>query len=108
MGCNFRSYANSEDVLRILHVHGNIDVVRALGNELEITARGVSKGTSLGVICELLHIDADGVVAFGDSGNDLPMKEYAGCFVAMGNATQDAKSAADFITGSVTEDGVAR
>lgn len=107
MGCNFRTYTDSEDVLRALDMYSDIEAVHALGNELEITAHGVSKGISLGVLCKSLHINVSDVVAFGDSGNDLSMKEYAGCFVAMGNATPDVKAAADFITGAVTENGVA-
>lgn len=108
MGCNFKSGTNCEAVLRILRAQSDATVVRALGNELEITAHGISKGSSIGVLCNLLSIDPHEVVAFGDSGNDLSMKENAGCFVAMGNATPAVKAAADFITGTVGDDGVAQ
>jgi hydroxymethylpyrimidine pyrophosphatase-like HAD family hydrolase len=45
-------------------------------------------------------------MAFGDGGNDIPLIEYAGTGVAMGNATDDVKAAADYVTGTVGEDGV--
>ena len=45
-------------------------------------------------------------MAFGDGGNDIPIIEYAGIGVAMGNATPDVKAAADYVTGSVDEDGI--
>lgn len=108
MGCNFKRCDDCEDILDTLRKRGDINVVRTLNNELEITACGVSKGDSLATLCKLLDIDSDMVVAFGDSGNDKSMKEYAGCFVAVGNATPEVKAVADFVTGTVSEDGVAQ
>ncbi|MFC5222768.1 Cof-type HAD-IIB family hydrolase [Bifidobacterium leontopitheci] len=48
----------------------------------------------------------DQVVAFGDGGNDATMLEFAGLGVAMGNATEPAKAAADYITDDVDHDGI--
>ena len=45
-------------------------------------------------------------MAFGDGGNDIPIIEYAGIGVAMGNATDDVKAAADYVTDTVDEDGI--
>lgn len=47
-------------------------------------------------------------MAFGDGGNDIDMLRYAGVGVAMGNATEDVKPAADYVTTEVDEDGVLR
>jgi hydroxymethylpyrimidine pyrophosphatase-like HAD family hydrolase len=47
-------------------------------------------------------------MAFGDGGNDLPMVRDAAVGVAMGNACDELKSVADYITSSVDEDGVSR
>lgn len=108
MGCSFRSYDSSKNTLHALQSNVPVNAVHASGNELEITANGVSKGKSLQILSKLLNIDQNNIVAFGDSGNDLPMKKYAGTFVAMGNASPDVKNAADYITGTVDENGVAR
>ena len=47
-------------------------------------------------------------IAFGDGGNDIDMLRYAGIGVAMGNATDETKQAADHVTGSVDDDGIAQ
>jgi len=47
-------------------------------------------------------------VAFGDMPNDVPMLQWAGLGVAMGNAHPEAAAAADEVTASNTDDGVAR
>ena len=46
-------------------------------------------------------------MAFGDGGNDIGMLRHAGIGVAMGNANDDVKNAADYITTSVDENGIA-
>ncbi|MEE1297049.1 MAG: Cof-type HAD-IIB family hydrolase [Bifidobacterium sp.] len=50
--------------------------------------------------------DASQAIAFGDGGNDIDMQRYAGLGVAMGNATDDTKQAADYVTDSVDDDGI--
>ena len=45
-------------------------------------------------------------MAFGDGGNDIAMLQHAGIGVAMGNAEDDVKQYADYITDSVDEDGI--
>lgn len=47
-------------------------------------------------------------IAFGDGGNDIDMLRYAGIGVAMGNATDETKQAADYVTGSVDDGGIAQ
>jgi hydroxymethylpyrimidine pyrophosphatase-like HAD family hydrolase len=47
------------------------------------------------------------VLAVGDSGNDIDMLEYAGISAAMANGTEEAKAAANTVTLSCEEDGVA-
>ncbi|MDD6365622.1 MAG: HAD hydrolase family protein [Stecheria intestinalis] len=48
------------------------------------------------------------MIAFGDAGNDRPMLEKAGIGVAMGNAKDDVKSAADLVADTCVNDGVAK
>ena len=66
-----------------------------------------SKGSVLIELSERLGIDRTEVMAIGDSGNDLSMMEHAGLAVAMANASPEIKQAADFITKSCEESGVA-
>jgi hydroxymethylpyrimidine pyrophosphatase-like HAD family hydrolase len=74
---------------------------------LEITLGGVHKGEVLAAFCAQLGIAAHSVVAFGDMPNDLPMLQWAGLGVAVANAHPLVLQAADVITLSNEEDGVA-
>lgn len=75
---------------------------------VEIVAAGVSKGLALSTLAGSLGIAREGIVAFGDGVNDLEMLAYAGCGVAMANASEAVRAAADAITGTVDEEGFAR
>ena len=72
-----------------------------------ITAPNVTKATALQELCDQRGIERTQVVAFGDSWNDLDMLNWAGLGVAMGNANEDVKAAADEIAGSHETEGVA-
>lgn len=72
-----------------------------------ITAAGVTKANALQRLCDRKDIDASQVVAFGDSWNDLDMLRWAGLGVAMANANDDVKNAADAHAGPHDEEGVA-
>ena len=75
---------------------------------LEVLPKGVSKGDALVRLADLLGIDIDEIMACGDEENDLSMIEAAGFGVAMGNAIDSVKEAADYITTSNDQDGVAQ
>lgn len=74
---------------------------------LEIMNKNASKGNALDGLCQELGLQADEVMALGDQGNDLTMIKFAGTGVAMGNATPEVKAAANEITLTNAEDGVA-
>jgi hydroxymethylpyrimidine pyrophosphatase-like HAD family hydrolase len=69
---------------------------------------GITKATGLEEVARPYEITADDVVAFGDMPNDVPMLRWAGLGVAMGNAHPDAIEAADEVTATNADDGVAR
>jgi Cof subfamily protein (haloacid dehalogenase superfamily) len=75
---------------------------------LEISAAGVSKASALARLCRRHGIAPSEVVAFGDMPNDLPLLGWAGHAVAVANAHPDVIAAADEVTTSNDEDGVAR
>ena len=54
-----------------------------------------------------MGIGTDEVIAFGDSFNDIPMIKTAGMGVAMGNAEDELKAAAEMITSDCDSDGIA-
>ena len=85
-----------------------VSAVWASSSSMEITHRDATKGQSLQHLCRLLDIPLDGVMALGDSGNDITMLQAAGLGIAMGNAPEDVKAAADLCTDSYDADGAAK
>lgn len=75
---------------------------------IELTCRGINKGTALRRITDMLGLDLSEVVAIGDSGNDVAMLEAAGLGVAVENAMAEATQAADVVTDSCACGGVGR
>ena len=73
---------------------------------VEILPKGFSKASGIEKVCGYLGISHENTYAFGDSANDVEMLKYAAHGIAMGNATDDAKEAADHITTSLWEDGI--
>ena len=72
----------------------------------EIPATGCNKATAIARVCEHFGVGVEQTIAIGDSGNDDDMIKFAGIGVAMGNATEEIKSIADFITTDCREGGV--
>ena len=75
---------------------------------LEVSAAGISKASGLAHLAREHGVEQADVVAFGDMPNDLPMLAWAGHAVAVANAHQEVLAAADEVTGSNDEDGVAQ
>ncbi len=82
-------------------------VTSSLEYNLEINAASATKGAALSKLAEFLGISAKQTMAFGDGSNDLSMIQTAGVGVAMANGMDMVKEAADYITLSNEEDGVA-
>ena len=72
-----------------------------------ISAKAASKGRALETLCEYLGRSTNDVIAFGDSRGDLDLFAAAGTSVAMGQAPSDVKAAADHVTTTNIEAGVA-
>lgn len=86
---------------------GEIIALTSLPQFLEIVNKNATKADALKWIADRFNIRREEVMAIGDSHNDIPMIEWAGIGVAMGNADEKVKNSADFVTLSNTEDGVA-
>lgn len=65
-----------------------------------------SKATGMDRFLAYFDIEDKCTMAFGDGGNDISMLKHATIGVAMGNATDDVKAAANYVTDSVDEDGI--
>jgi Cof subfamily protein (haloacid dehalogenase superfamily) len=87
---------------------GKLNVARSKPFFLEFTEAGVDKGTSLHQLINTLGIKQEEVIAMGDSYNDLAMIKFAGLGVAMGNAPDDIKKIANYVTDTNMNDGVAK
>ncbi|MEE8808624.1 MAG: Cof-type HAD-IIB family hydrolase [Lactimicrobium sp.] len=74
----------------------------------EITRKGVSKGTAIEKLVEMLHGDMQDTYAFGDSGNDTDMIRRCHTGIAMGNGFDELKKEADYVTDDIDHDGLAK
>ena len=74
---------------------------------LEFFNLGAGKGHGLDALLAALQIPSEAVIAIGDGENDLPLFARAGLSVAMGNASEQVRSAADLVIGDNDDAGVA-
>jgi Cof subfamily protein (haloacid dehalogenase superfamily) len=75
---------------------------------VDVTRAGCSKGSTLGAWAARRGYAASEVMAIGDNLNDLPMLEFAGCPVVMGNGLEELKARGWPVTASNDAEGVAR
>lgn len=85
----------------------SFDFIRSEKILYEILPKGNSKGALLPILCKHLGIDPRRSVGAGDYENDISLLRAAGVGVAVANATEGAKKAADYITVSNDEDAIA-
>ncbi|MDX1882336.1 HAD family hydrolase [Mycolicibacterium sp. 120270] len=103
--------ARSSDMAAELSKHIGLqgDITFSTDNGLiEVVPLGISKATGVEEVARPHGIGQEGVVAFGDMPNDIPMLRWAGLGVAMANGHPEAIGAADEVTAPNYEDGLAR
>ncbi|WP_423800882.1 HAD family hydrolase [Neobacillus sp. SAB-20_R2A] len=76
-------------------------------NGFELLAPNVSKWSAIKSLLRAYRISPKEAVAIGDGPNDIEMLRHVGTGVAMGNAGEEVKAAADFVTGHHEKDGLA-
>ena len=84
------------------------NITRSEPNNLEFVSLQASKGNALMSLVDLLHVSIPETICVGDSENDLSMLKTAGIGVAMGNASEDLKAIADYVTDNNNNDGLAK
>ena len=74
----------------------------------DVTSLSVSKGEAVKKICEYLQLKSEEIAVIGDGENDISMFEVTNNSIAMGNAMEEVKEKAKFVTDSNDEEGVAK
>ncbi|WP_439937807.1 HAD family hydrolase [Nocardia sp. N13] len=101
--------ATADDFIELaakLGLHGT-DYVVGWTAWLDLSPVGVSKASGLQHVCDKLGLSAADVLAIGDGRNDIEMLRWAGRGVAMGQAVDEVKAAADDVTATVHDEGAA-
>ena len=85
----------------------HLSICRSHANFLEVMHKSATKGNAVRFLEDYFHVKMEECVAFGDNFNDLDMLESVGLGVAMGNAPDEIKKAANRVTASHNDDGIA-
>ena len=105
----FQDMALREQVwAQLIREFPDMSVTSSISNNVEINAGHANKGEALEFLCRYLGLEVSQSMAFGDGSNDRSMIEAAGVGVSMANADQALKAAADYITDTNDNDGVAK
>ncbi|AOM83021.1 Cof-type HAD-IIB family hydrolase [Salisediminibacterium beveridgei] len=96
-----------EAIVKTLSEFDDLEITNSSLTNIEVNAKGVNKANALKIVSEKLGIPLSNMMAMGDSLNDVSMIEACGTGVAMGNAQEVTKKAADYITLTNEEAGIA-
>jgi len=88
--------------------HSRVAMVWSEGHMLQVMHPSAGKRSALRSVATEMGIEAGEVMAIGDNANDAGMLQWAGIGVAMGNASQLARSVADYVTDANDADGAAK
>lgn len=100
------SFFTAEQEKKIMSILSHCESTRWNPLFTDVVPAGSSKRIGIDKMLEYFKIPLNECMAFGDGGNDIAMLEHAGIGVAMGNAEDNVKQYADYITDSVDDDGI--
>ena len=106
----YQTVANPKDFYYSAIAFGNFNNLLAefdASKLYEILPKGIDKGVALKKLSEIMNIDRKRTIAIGDYNNDIGMLRFAGLGVAVSNAREEVKEAADYITVSNEESAIA-
>lgn len=92
---------------KIAQATDEVYITSSIKRLIEIANRNAGKKSGLAFFIDMLGIKREETAAFGDADNDVDLLQYAGCGIAVENASEACKRAADYITKRFDEDGVA-
>ena len=100
--------AQKQKVIEVLKAEvEDIYITSSISQLVEISYKDAGKRSGVKFITEYLGLNPKQVAAFGDADNDIDMLEYAGCGIAMENASNGLLAVADAVTLHHDRDGVA-
>ena len=100
--------AQKQKVIKVLKAEvEDIYITSSISQLVEISYKDAGKRSGVKFITEYLGLNPKQVAAFGDADNDIDMLEYAGCGIAMENASNGLLAVADVVTLHHDRDGVA-
>ncbi len=97
-----------KDISKHISARADVEIHKSFWNMVDIMTKGVNKGKAVERLGKSLGVKQEEIIAIGDNQNDMSMLEYAGLGVAMGNAEEDVKAIADYITDTNDNNGVAK
>lgn len=100
------AFFTEEQEQRIMKCLPHCESTRWTSLFTDVVSMGISKRVGIDKMLEYFHIGLDECMAFGDGGNDIQMLSHVGLGVAMGNASDEVKKYADYVTDSVDEEGI--
>ena len=100
------SYIRPEEEYLLDDIRDDCIITRWNREAIDIITKGSGKDAAIRRYLEETGLRREEVIAFGDGLNDIAMLRYAGIGVAMGNAEEAAKEAADYVTDHIDRDGI--
>ena len=101
-------YLNEEEIHQVGAIAEECSLARWGFGGVDIIAKGGGKVEGIRKYLEREGIAVEEIIAFGDADNDREMLRFAGIGVAMGNAEENVKAAADYVTADIDDDGIAK
>lgn len=96
-----------EDELEFMRkIMPNSTATRWAPHSADINPKGISKKVGVEIFCEYFGFHVSETMSFGDGGNDIEMLKHTAIGVAMGNAPDEVKAVADYVTDDIDNDGV--
>jgi hypothetical protein len=94
---------------QLIAIHeGNLNIFKSQSTYLEVMSNATSKAKAIQFLIDRYGIEQRQIIAIGDNFNDQGMIEFAGMGVAMGNAPEQIKAVANYVTDTNNNDGVAK
>ena len=96
-----------EQLHALFNKDSKLYIVSSMSGLVDVMGGGVSKGIALKLWAQSLNLPVEELIVFGDNYNDISMFQIAGMRIAMGNAEEEVKKEADFVTLSNDQSGIA-